>query len=114
MENYERISALATKKGRYTAKEREFIVALAAENGIFVNTLCSSCYKDAAIELAVMLKPKESTNVGGYVLRAGTDLILHGRNGNKYRVCAATLTEENAQEWLANGLDRSAFEQLPE
>lgn len=114
MEKYVKIKALATKKGRYTAKEREYITKLAAENGIFLNTLCPDCYKDAAIEICSILKPKaEEKSECNYELKEGVNMLMYARNGNTYRVCAATLTDASAEEWLANGLSKSFFSKLP-
>lgn len=109
MEDYAKLRELAEKKGKYTAKEREYITKKAAENDVFLNTLCASCYKDAVIQLCLIYKPNEKQTRGAYVLQDGVNLILRGRNGNTYRVCAETLTDDLAREWIANGLNPKYF-----
>ena len=114
MENYEKIRQLVSKPAnKLTAKDREFIVRLAAEYDVKINTLCKNCYIDAAVEIYTKIHPQEkqpSASAGGYVLRAGVDIILNG----KYRVNAATLTEANARLWLQKGLPVSYFETIPD
>lgn len=112
MEDYATLKALAEKKGRYTAKEREYIARKSAENNVFLNTLCASCYKDAVIQLCLIYKPTENQTSGAYVLQDGVNLILRGRNGNTYRVCAETLTDDLAREWITNGLNTKHFKSL--
>ena len=117
MESYEKFEKLATKKAKYTAKERELIVQAAAEFGIRLNTLCPDCYHDAAVQIALKVReekePREAKNAGGYVLRAGTNVVLQSK-GRKFHVNETELTEENARLWLAYGLPAYYFEQTPE
>lgn len=117
MESYEKFEKLAAKKAKYTAKERELIVQAAAEFGIRINTLCPDCYRDAAVQIALKIReekePREAKNAGGYVLRAGTNVVLQSK-GCKFHVNETELTEENAKMWLAYGLPAYYFEQTPE
>ena len=114
MEIHEKIADLVKKsKTKWTADDKEFIVGLCADNGISINPLCPDCYKDAAVQLYTIYKPKEEKTAGGYALRDGVD-VMHHAGGRVYHVCAATLTEESAREWIEAGLPLSYFAQLPE
>ena len=113
MEISEKVKKLADKQ-KFTAKEREYIVKLAAKHGIEINPLCPDCYRDAVIQLYGIYKPKgETRDKGGFVLRDGLDVYLHARNGNEYHICEATLTKANALKWLANGAPSTICAKMP-
>lgn len=116
MKTYEKIKKLVEKPvTEWTEKDREMIGKLADENGIELNRACDNCWMDAAVQLYGMLKPEElGKEAGGYVLREGLDVVLHARNGNEYHICEATLTEENARKWLANGAPMTIFAKMPQ
>lgn len=106
MEKYEKMLQLA-EKAKLTAKERELIVAECAEHDIHINTLCESCYKDAAMQLAVIYKPKD-VQPGAYKLRDGLDVRFNG-----YHITADTITDELAQRILAQGFPERYFVEMP-
>ena len=113
MEILDRLTKLADKQ-KFTAKEREEIVKLAAKHGIEINPLCPDCYRDAVIQLYSIYKPKdEPQDKGGFILRDGLDVVLHARNGNDYHICEATLTKASALKWLANGAPSTIFAKMP-
>lgn len=116
MENLEKLKSLVNQAAsKWTAKDREFVVGLAADFGVKINTLCKNCYIDAAVEIydKMTRETQPMAEAGGYALRAGTDVILHA-HGGAFRVCAATLTVENARVWLALGLPKEFFETIPD
>lgn len=99
----------AKKPAQITTKERQFLVGLAADNGVSINPLCKDCYRDAAVQLFRVLDPEQLHASGGFALVPGTDVIFKGE-----RVCDATLTAENARRWLAAGLRSWYFAKMPE
>ena len=109
MDVLENLRAIVNKKARLNAKEREFVTKLCAEHDIALNTLCPDCYKDAAIQLYMLLKPAEAQDVGEFALRDGVDLVLNKTE----RICAATCTDKNARKWLAMGVSKSIFAKMP-
>ena len=109
MDVLENLRAIVEKKARLNAKEREFVTKLAAEHDIPLNPLCPDCYKDAAIQLYSLLKPKQEPEAGEFELKDGVDLVLNKTE----RICAATCTDENARRWLAMGVSKSIFAKMP-
>lgn len=109
MEIAEKLKTLAAKK-KYTAKEREYIAKMCAQEGIVLNTLCPDCYNDAVIQLYGIYRKSGEPEVGAYRLHEGVDIILNKTE----RICAATLTDENAKRWLRMGLPLSYFAALPD
>lgn len=114
----ERLRELANKK-RLTAEDKAEIEAEAAAAGMTLKRGCPDCFRDAVVELYRRAEKtqqnanSEKITVAGYRLQDDTDLILqHG--GRRWRVCAATMTAESVQEWIANGLDMRHFAQTPE
>lgn len=110
MKLHEKMKALA-EKGKLTAKEREFVVKYAVENGIQLNTLCKDCYRDAAIQLYSIYKPKEEAKENGsaYQLRDGLDVLFNG-----LRINEATLTDKLAKRILKQGFPERFFKHLPQ
>ena len=106
MEMYEKMLQLA-EKSKLTAKERELIVSEAANHDIRINTLCESCYKDAAMQLAVIYKPKD-VQPGAYKLREGLDVRFNG-----YHITADTITDDLAKRILAQGFPERYFVEMP-
>lgn len=109
MKLHEKMKALA-EKSKLTAKEREFIVEHAVKNNISLNTLCKECYRDAAVALYGIYKPKETTDNGrAYQLREGLDVIFNG-----YRINEATLTDKLAKRILKQGFPERFFTRIPQ
>lgn len=104
----EDLRAIVEKKARLNAKEREFVTKLCAEHDIQLNTLCPDCYKDAAVQLYLLLN-KQEPQTGDFELREGVDLVLNKTE----RICAATCTDENARRWLKMGVSKDIFARMP-
>lgn len=114
METYERLREMV-EKSRLTKEDKVFIEPLAKQHDISLNKRCPDCWKDAAIQLALLYKPKEEgKSAGGYVLRKGIDVTLYSYRYGTFRVCEATLTKENAEKWIAAGIPLRYFEKTPE
>lgn len=115
MEKYEIFAALADKPmEQWSDEERDIVGKEAKEHGIKMNVRCKDCWRDAAVQLALIYKPEEpKEGVGGFVLREGVDVMLHSKHGD-FHVCEATLTESNARKWLAAGLPSTFFAKMPE
>ena len=115
MKKYEFFAELADKPAnKWTDKQKELTRDEAAKKGIRINEGCPDCYRDAAAQLAILLRPAEKgASAGGYELRPGLDITLHSYKHGVFRVCAATLTEENARKWLAAGLPERFFVKMP-
>ena len=114
----ERLRELANKK-RLTAEDKAEIEAEATAAGMTLKKGCPDCFRDAVVELYSRAEKtqqnanSEKITVAGYRLHDGVDLILqHG--GRRWRVCAATMTAESVQEWIANGLDMRHFAETHE
>lgn len=104
-----------SEKTTYTAKEKEKISKLAAENNISLNPLCPDCYRDAVIQLYSIYKPKdELQDAGGYELRDGLDVTWVSSRHGEFRICAATCNAENAKKWLAAGVPSRFFKRMPQ
>lgn len=114
----ERLRELANKK-RLTAEDKAEIEAEATAAGMTLKRGCPDCFRDAVVELYSRAEKtqqnanSEKITVAGYRLQDDTDLILQ-RGGRRWRVCAATMTAESVQEWIANGLDMRHFAETPE
>lgn len=113
MEKYDYFAGLAEKK-RLTADEKQAIREAAEQEHIAINAKCSSCYFDAAVQLALLYKPKQETEQGEYELREGIDITLHSAKHGVLRVNKANCTPENARKWIAAGCPRAWFAKLPE
>ena len=115
--NYDKFKALAYKK-RLTADDKETIVTAAAEYGISLNTKCSNCYRDAAIQIALANKPQETqeeqNTESGYVLKRGIDITLHSYRFGTMHICAKTCNTANARKWLQAGIPRNYFAHIPD
>ena len=104
-----------SEKTTYTAKEKEKISKLAAENNIALNPLCPDCYWDAVAELYTISKPKQKEHdAGGYELRDGLDVTWVSSRHGEFRICAATCNAENAKKWLAAGVPSRFFKHMPQ
>ena len=114
MKKHEFFAELADKPmDKWTEKQRELVRTEAEKKSIHMNPNCPDCYRDAAAQLAIALRPVEAkADAGGYALRAGVDVMLHSKHGD-FHVCEATLTESNARKWLAAGLPETFFAKLP-
>lgn len=98
------------KRGTTTADERKTIREVCKEMDIKLNTKCPNCYIDAAsIIYSRIPAPEASEEHGAYELKDGTDVTFGG-----IRVCAATLTDELAQNILAAGFPKYLFKSIPE
>lgn len=107
----ERLRKIVAKKpAKITTAEREWLVGLAADNGVQINPLCTNCYHDAAIEIYDMLtrEQPQPQEVDGWALKPGTNLLLNGEPVN-----AGTLTAANARRWLKIGLPERYFAKTP-
>ena len=109
---YDEMRKLADKK-RLTAQDKALIETLAKEHGIALNKKCPNCYHDAAIQIALQLKPKESTEDGEYELRSGIDITLHSFRYGTIHVCAANCTPANARRWVEAGIPLNFFKKYP-
>ena len=113
MEKYEIFAALADKQmEQWSDEERDMVGKEAKEHGIKINVRCKDCWRDAAVQLAIIYKPEKPKNgVGGFALRDGVDVMLHSKHGD-FHVCEATMTESNARKWLAAGLPTTFFAKM--
>lgn len=119
MEKYEIFADLAEKK-RFSAEDKAIIEQAAQEYGITLNTGCPNCYHDAAIQIALMLKPKnepeqetEQAN-SEYELCDGIDITLHSYKYGELRINKANCTPENARKWREAGIPARFFKKLSE
>ena len=97
-------TALNSEGGALTDEQRADIKAEAAKRGIHLNTRCSSCYRDALIQIVVQerkeaqAEKERKASKGEWVLREGLDVIFNG-----VRVNADTLTDALAERLHAKG-----------
>lgn len=97
-------TALNSEGGALTDEQRADIKAEAARRGIHLSERCSSCYRDALIQIVVQdrkaaqEKAEREANNGEWVLREGLDVIFNG-----VRVNAETLTDALAERLHAKG-----------
>lgn len=109
MDFLQKIEKLARKpRSKWTAKDREYVVQIAAQEGVQVNPLCPDCYIDTCVIILNKYKADDNPEVDGYQLRAGLDVWHAGM-----RVNAALLNAENARKWLAAGLPERYFIKMP-
>lgn len=112
MEIYEQIRAIA-EKFKLSKADKEFIAPLAEKHGIEINRTCSDCWRDAAIQLALIYKPQDNTPLSGYVLREDIDITLHSFKFGTLHICPALCNEENAKKWIAAGAPLRWFKHVP-
>lgn len=115
MKKYEFFAQLAEKPAKkWTTKQKELVRAEADKRGIKINEACPDCWADAAIQLAVALKPKPTPKeAGGFALRDDIDVVLESYRYGRMHVCKEELTEENARKWLQAGIPKRFFVKLP-
>lgn len=113
METYERFKALAEKE-RLTAAEKAEIEEVAQAYGLTLRKNCSSCYRDAAAQIALANKPQTKQKAGEYELCDGIDITIESYKYGKMHVCAKECTKANAERWLAAGVPKNYFKRLPE
>lgn len=117
MENqiYERFKALAEKK-RLTADEKAEIKAKAEEMSITMKKNCPNCYHDAAVLIALALKPEEpkaEPAEGEYELYPDVDIALESYKYGRMHICAKECTPANARKWRKAGLSLRFFKRYP-
>lgn len=114
MEKYEHFKTLAEKK-RLTAQDRAEILDAAEQMGIALNRTCSNCYHDAAVQIALALKPAgEPQTAGAYELYENIDITLESYRFGRLHVCAKECNEANAKLWIAAGIPLRFFKHLPD
>lgn len=115
MEKYEYFAALALKK-RFGAEDKKAIAQEAETLGIALNTTCSNCLHDAAVQIALHYKPKEEPvkveKNEGYALHDGIDITLESYKYGRLHVCAKNCTEANAKLWIAAGIPTRFFKHI--
>ena len=98
------LTALENGGGSLSDAQKEAIKAEATARGIHLNRRCSSCYRDALIQIVVQerkeaqAEKERKANKGEWVLREGLDVIFNG-----VRVNAETLTDALAERLHAKG-----------
>lgn len=112
MEIYEKFKAYA-EKSRLTAEEKKEIEEAAESYGITLNKKCGSCYKDAAIQIALANKPERKQEAGEYELCDGIDITLSSFRFGSLRICKAACNTENAKKWIAAGVPLRFFKRVP-
>lgn len=113
MEKYEKFAALA-EKDKLNASDKKAIAAEADALGVEINPNCPSCYKDAAIQIALHYKPEHKTQTGSkYELFDDIDITIHSFKFGTMRCCNATISDDAARRWLAAGLPRRFFKTIP-
>lgn len=98
------LTALENRGGSLSDAQKEAIKAEATARGIHLNRRCSSCYRDALIQIVVQdrkaaqEKAEREASGGEWVLREGLDVIFLGIRVNK-----DTLTDALAERLNAKG-----------
>ena len=98
------LAALDSGGGSLSDEQKEAIKAEAQVRGIRLNRRCSSCYRDALIQIvlqdrkAAQEKAEREASGGEWVLREGLDVIFLGIRVNK-----DTLTDALAERLHAKG-----------
>ena len=94
-----------------TASDKQMIREAAAAVGIEFEpkSRCTSCYRDAAVQILVALKdletrPVEQADGRRYILRPGVDLLF-----GDIRVNEATMTDALAEKIIARGFNKKYF-----
>lgn len=99
------------KRGRTYADEKKVIEAECEARGIALNKKCSNCYTDAAAVIYSQLpKPEieQEETEHKWILRPGIDVLFGG-----IRICAATITDELAENVVARGFSKMFFAIYP-
>lgn len=98
------------KRNRTTKDEKRVIEAECDARGMTLNKRCPNCYVDAAAVIYYQLPEEDAPETGAkWVLRRGVDVLFGG-----VRVCAATITDELAEQIVARGFKKSFFDKYPE
>lgn len=98
------LAALDSGGGSLSDEQKEAIKAEAQVRGIRLNRRCSSCYRDALIQIVVQerkeaqAEKERKASKGEWILREGLDVIFNG-----VRVNAETLTDALAERLHAKG-----------
>lgn len=98
------LAALDSGGGSLSDEQKEAIQAEAQVRGIRLNRRCSSCYRDALVQIVVQdrkaaqEKAEREASGGEWVLREGLDVIFLGIRVNK-----DTLTDALAERLHAKG-----------
>ena len=109
---YDRYKQLAEKQ-RLTAAEKAEIEERAKELGIPMNKKCSSCYRDAAVQIALAYKPMEEQQEGEYELYDDIDITIHSFRFGELHVCPKNCTTVMARKWREAGLPLRFFKKYP-
>lgn len=103
--NYSRwLAALDSGGGSLSDEQKEAIQAEAQVRGIRLNRRCSSCYRDALIQIVVQerkevqLENERKSSKGQWILREGLDVYFGG-----VRVNSDTITDALAERLHARG-----------
>lgn len=113
MEKYNYFLTLAEKK-RIGVEDKRAISEEAQELGIELNTNCTDCYRDAAMQIALHYKPQEKKPTGKhYELCDGIDITLHSYKYGELHICEKYCTDANAKKWIAAGIPMRFFKVVP-
>lgn len=98
------------KRRKTSSEEKTVIAAECRERGIELNTKCPNCYVDAAVLIYSQLPKREQPEETGrkWILRPGIDVTFGG-----IRICAATITDELAEDIVARGFSKMLFAIYP-
>lgn len=104
-----KLRVIATKSAKQvTNEDKDFISDLAPRYGVELpkeKPNCKSCYVDAAVAIYKAIKDaKPKPTDRKYVLRDGVDVVWRG-----IRINEASVTDELAAEWIANGFPKVYF-----
>ena len=122
MEEFNYFKGLAEKK-RLTAADKAAIEEAAQTYGLTLNKNCPNCYRDAAIQIALVNKPEEvgtplpdgaPKDAPEYELYPEVDIVIDSFRFGHMHVCAKECTPENARKWIAAGLPKRFFKHIPE
>lgn len=98
----------AKSANQVTNEDKEFIRDLAPRYGVELpkeKPNCKSCYVDAAVQIYKAIKDAEPKPTDRkYILREGVDVIWRG-----IRINEASVTNELAEKWIANGFPKVYF-----
>lgn len=98
----------AKSANQVTKADKEFIRQYASQYGVELpkeKPNCKSCYVDAAVLIYKAIKNAEpKPTERKYVLRDGVDVIWRG-----IRINEASVTDELAEKWIANGFPSVYF-----
>lgn len=104
-----RLKEIAGKTASQVTKaDKELIREYASQYGVELpkeKPNCKSCYVDAAVQIYKAIKDAEpKPTERKYVLRDGVDVIWRG-----IRINEASVTDELAERWIANGFPKVYF-----